>query len=156
MKRNLCLFAVLHNHYLSYLLPSGTPGLVLLSPSPKYIAFQDNSSVNFTCSGNGSTVGWLINGSTYDIVSHNKSGIKVSPNSPRGGVISSTLSIPSIYNNTKIACKIGDGAFQNVQTSETSHLIHQGEILASNQSYNVLMHILKERLMIMHCISTHI
>ena len=101
---------------------------MILSPQENYTVFDNNAIVIFSCSGNGYAVSWVLNGSAYN-TSHEQRGIKVVLNMPIGGVASSTVHIPasSTNNNTMVMCSVIDSTFKNVQYSETSILIIQGE-----------------------------
>ena len=60
---------------------------------------------------------------------HAQRGIRLVPATPTGGAVSSTLYIPSnsTNNNTEVMCKVVDGTFTNIQTSEPANLTIQGE-----------------------------
>ena len=107
---------------------SGTTGYVVLIPQGNYTVFQYNASAVFYSSGYGSVVVWILNGSAYGSV-HQQRGITYSLRGA-GATITSALFIPSnstINNNTEVICKVGDGAFTNIQTSNSSNLTVQGK-----------------------------
>ena len=112
--------------YHVYHLNSGTAGNVVLSP-PKNTVFQYNDSAGFYCSGDGSTIGWVLNGSAYGQV-HEQRGITVTQ-SGTGATVTSILYIPAstTNNNTEVICKVADGTFTNVQTSNSSNFTIQGK-----------------------------
>ena len=101
---------------------------MILSPQENYTVFESNATAFFSCSGNGYAVSWVLNGTAYN-TSHEQRGIKVVLNMPTGGVASSTIHIPanSTNNNTMLMCSVIDSTFKNVQYSETSIFIIQGE-----------------------------
>ena len=111
-------------------LSSGTTGYVVLSPQGNYTVFENNASAVFYCSGDGYAVGWYLNGSAYNAM-HAQMGIIVVPATPTGGVVSSTLYIPSnaTNNNTEVICKVIDSTFTKVQLSGRAYLTIQGENL---------------------------
>ena len=113
----------------AYLPSSGTTGYVVLSPQGNYTVFENNASAVFHCSGNGYAAGWYLNGSAYNDTVHRPMGITFLPNQPIGGVVSSNLYIRSCStnNNTEVLCKVIDNTFTNIQTSEPTNLIFQGE-----------------------------
>ena len=121
---------LLHNIFSS---SSGTTGYVILSPPQSYTVFQYNAPAVFNCSGDGSTIGWVLNGSAYGQL-HQQRGIAVAQ-SGTGATVTSTLDIQAsaTNNNTEIICKVADGSFTNVQTSNSSIFTVQGK---SNESYN--------------------
>ena len=106
----------------------GITGYVVLSPQGNYTVFENNASAVFCCSGDGYAVGWYLNRSGYNAV-HVKRGIRVVPSTPTGGVVASSLYIPSnsTNNNTEVICKVIDISFSNIQTSEPANLTIQGE-----------------------------
>ena len=78
---------------------------------------------------------WILNGSVYGPV-HAQRGIRyaLSWDGSRA-TVTSNLYIPAsaTNNNTEVMCKVADGTFTNVQTSNSSNLTIQGK---STESYN--------------------
>ena len=120
-------FYVFILYYLTYFPSSGTAGYTVLLPQGNYTVFENNASAVFYCSGDGSVLVWILNGSTYGPV-HQQRGITFTL-SGTGAKVTSTLCIPAraTNNNTKVICKVADGTFSNVQTSNSSNLTVQGE-----------------------------
>ena len=112
--------------YYVYHLNLGTAGYVVLSP-PQNIAFQYNAPAVFNCSGDGSTIVWVLNGSAYGQV-HQQRGITVTQ-SGTGATVISNLYIPASVpnNNTEVICKVTDGNFINIQISNSSSFTIQGK-----------------------------
>ena len=110
-----------------YIPSSGTTGYVVLMPPQNYTVFENNVSAVFYCSGDGSALQWILNGSVYGPVQAQR-GIKFT-SSGAGAVIKSSLYIPAsaTNNNTEVICKVVDGTFFNVQTSNSSNLTVQGK-----------------------------
>ena len=112
-----------------YIFPSsGAAGYVILTPPQNYTVFENNASAVFYCSGNGSVVVWILNGIAYGLV-HQQRGITFTL-SGAGAIVTSTLFIPcnsTSNNNTEVICKVADGTFINVQTSNSSNLSVQGK-----------------------------
>ena len=106
---------------------SGTTGYVVLSPQGNYTIFENNASAVFYCSGDGSAVVWILNGSGYGPL-HQQRGITFTL-SGAGAVVTSNLYIPAraTNNNTEVICKVVDGTLTNVQTSDSSNLTVQGK-----------------------------
>ena len=97
-------------------------------PQQNYTVFESNDSAVFYCSGDGFTVTWYLNGSSYNTL-HAHMGIRVVPNPPTGTVASSNLYIPSnsTNNNTEVVCKVADSTFNSIQSSVSTNLTIQGE-----------------------------
>ena len=116
-------------YFLIYLPSSGTTGYVVLSPQGNYTAFENNASAVFNCYGDGSVLVWILNGSAYCPV-HAQIGITYTTlSSGAGATVTTNLYIPAsaTNNNTEVICKVVDGTFTNVQTSNSSNLTVQGE-----------------------------
>ena len=120
----LCLSPVV----ILYLPSSGTAGYVVLIPSQNYTVFENAVSAVFNCSGDGSVVVWILNGSVYGPV-HQQRGITYITLSGAGATVTSKLytTASATNNNTEVICKVADGTFTNVQTSNSSNLTVQGK-----------------------------
>ena len=87
----LNVHVLINNPCTIYLPSSGAAGYVVLTPPQNYTVFEKNASAVFYCSGNGSVVVWILNGSAYGPV-HQQRGITFTL-SGAGAVITSTLYI---------------------------------------------------------------
>ena len=114
-------------YYRDILLSSATSSTVLL-PNGNNIVFESTDAAIFFCSGDGSSVGWVINGTAYS-TSHEKRGITVVINSPDINGITSTAHVQAsaANNNTELICNVADSSFSNIQTSGPSRLLIQGK-----------------------------
>ena len=124
---NYKLRAIFVYYCITYLPSSDTAGYVVLSPQGNYTVFANNATAVFYCSGDGSVVVWILNGSGYGPV-HQQRGITYSL-SGAGATLTSNLYIPAsaTNNNTEVICKVADSTFTNVQTSNSSYLTVQGK-----------------------------
>ena len=104
-------------------------GAIVLTPLENYRVFQNDDPAVFYCYGSGSLLGWILNGTTYN-VNHTQRGIVAAPSVLTGATVSSQLIIPSnpaINNNTQVICTTIDITVFSRLTSQPANLTIQGE-----------------------------
>ena len=107
-----------------------TDASVIISPSHDYTTFENNpSTCTFTCSGNGTSLLWAVDGYTTGSSYVINKEIKLIHFivSPDGLTVSSQLIVPTTKanNNITVVCTVQDSLF-NHQTSNPEKLFLQG------------------------------
>ena len=111
---------------------------VIISPSHDYITFENNASIfTFNCSGNGTSLLWIVDGQSAGSSCVLNKGIQYAPFivSPDRLTVSSQLivSTTKANNNITVICTVQDSLF-NHQSSNPVKLYLQGTV-------NIIIHI---------------
>ena len=105
---------------------------IFLSPSHDYTTFENNASTfAFNCSGNGTSLLWMVDGHTTGEAYVLSKDIQDTPFilSPDGLTVSSQLVVPTTKanNNITVICILQDQQL-NHQSSDPVKLIFQGRV----------------------------
>ncbi|KAL5469067.1 hypothetical protein EMCRGX_G030259 [Ephydatia muelleri] len=110
---------------------------VIISPSHDYITFENNASIfTFNCSGNGTSLLWIVDGQSAGSSYVLNKGIQYTPFivSPDRLTVSSQLivSTTKANNNITVICTVQDSLF-NHQSSNPVKLYLQGKLSPPQQ-----------------------
>ncbi|KAL5469155.1 hypothetical protein EMCRGX_G030367 [Ephydatia muelleri] len=112
------------------MIPSGINASVVISPPHGYTTFENNASTfTFNCSGNGTSLLWIVDGQSAGSSYVLNKGIRYTPfiASPDGLTVSSQFIVPTTKanNNITVICIVLDTSF-NFKSSNPVKLFLQG------------------------------